>query len=484
MRQNLLKSIALTGALAGTAGLAVAQPVYNGDSGYYGQPDAGIPENTYSDGTYADVYQDPDQPEVEEGYVDTQQFEQPLAVHGRWVTVATYGRAWVPVGVAAGWRPYTLGHWVWTDYGWTWASDEPFGWATYHYGRWLFTADFGWVWLPGSVWAPAWVDWRFGGGYIGWAPLPPRHGFRFALRVSHFDHYAIPATYFNFCVERDFCEPHVHRHFVPRERNVTIINRTTNITNITVVNNHVVNKSVSVERIERARGQRIERLAVKPASKPGAAHVAGKELAVYRPAATSKRPPAPAAKSVGPVKPAVKNNAAAHNNAVTARAPAKVNNTSPKIAANNPAIRNNGPVRTATPASKLAAKPGVSSIRPVAPETSAPTLKNAASIRPKSAVPSATPKVNTAAPARNTIAVNRTSTPTVKPNIVKAPSAIRVAPKVQPRSLAASASHAAPKAAAVKPATASNHSSVSSSAAKNVQSTGSTAKKVQNKTVR
>ena len=31
----------------------------------------------------------------------------------------------------------------------------------------------GWVWVPGTVWAPAWVSWRYGGGYVGWAPLPP-----------------------------------------------------------------------------------------------------------------------------------------------------------------------------------------------------------------------------------------------------------------------------------------------------------------------
>jgi uncharacterized protein YraI len=37
-------------------------------------------------------------------------------------------------------RPYTVGRWVFTDrYGWMWASSEPFGWATYHYGRWGFS---------------------------------------------------------------------------------------------------------------------------------------------------------------------------------------------------------------------------------------------------------------------------------------------------------------------------------------------------------
>jgi hypothetical protein len=33
--------------------------------------------------------------------------------------------------------------------------------------------DTGWVWVPGSEWAPAWVSWRESDDYIGWAPLPP-----------------------------------------------------------------------------------------------------------------------------------------------------------------------------------------------------------------------------------------------------------------------------------------------------------------------
>ena len=100
-------------------------------------------------------------------------FGAPLAPYGEWVVVAHHGRVWRPRGVAVGWRPYYHGRWVWTDDGWFWDSDEPWGWATYHYGRWYADPAFGWVWVPGNTWAPAWVTWRFGGGAIGWAPLLP-----------------------------------------------------------------------------------------------------------------------------------------------------------------------------------------------------------------------------------------------------------------------------------------------------------------------
>ncbi|HEY5914086.1 MAG TPA: DUF6600 domain-containing protein [Verrucomicrobiae bacterium] len=103
----------------------------------------------------------------------TAEFNAPLAAHGTWVEVGSYGRCWRPGYVVVGWRPYCTGEWVWTDCGWYWSSDEPWGWACYHYGSWAYDAGFGWVWVPGVEWAPAWVSWRVGGGYIGWAPLPP-----------------------------------------------------------------------------------------------------------------------------------------------------------------------------------------------------------------------------------------------------------------------------------------------------------------------
>src|SRR5690349_17308645 len=103
----------------------------------------------------------------------TAEFETPLAAHGAWVQVESYGRCWHPAGVAVEWRPYCTGEWVWTDCGWYWQSDEPWGWACYHYGYWVLDPGYGWIWVPGIEWAPAWVSWRMGGGYIGWAPLAP-----------------------------------------------------------------------------------------------------------------------------------------------------------------------------------------------------------------------------------------------------------------------------------------------------------------------
>ena len=116
--------------------------------------------------------QEEEQPSVSFSY-----FFQALEPLGRWVVVDDYGSAWQPY-VAIGdpeWRPYTIVHWSYTDAGWTWLSDEEFGWATYHYGRWIKLDTLGWAWVPGYDWAPSWVSWRSSTDdeYMGWAPLPP-----------------------------------------------------------------------------------------------------------------------------------------------------------------------------------------------------------------------------------------------------------------------------------------------------------------------
>jgi len=160
-------------------------------------------------------------------------YEADLNPYGRWVNDDQYGRCWVPNDRPAGWEPYTVGHWDHSDYGWTWVAEGPevnWGVVTYHYGRWFPNSRYGWCWAPGSVWAPAWVAWREGNGYCGWCPLPPVVGDGFVVNTAVVDRYC-PADRFIFCEERFLGAPRVHEHIV--RNNVTIVNRTTNITNIT-----------------------------------------------------------------------------------------------------------------------------------------------------------------------------------------------------------------------------------------------------------
>lgn len=89
--------------------------------------------------------------------------------HGRWVFLTGIGWSWRPY-VAAGWRPYYNGRWHRRNHGLTWISYDPWGWGTYHYGRWAYDPGYGWVWVPGYGYSPAWVYWWHGSNYVGWAP--------------------------------------------------------------------------------------------------------------------------------------------------------------------------------------------------------------------------------------------------------------------------------------------------------------------------
>ncbi|HSD45769.1 MAG TPA: DUF6600 domain-containing protein, partial [Pyrinomonadaceae bacterium] len=102
-----------------------------------------------------------------------------LDYYGDWQNLDGYGYAWCPRGVDSGWMPYQSGYWM-TDYpyGPTWVSNEPWGYAPYHYGRWAFVGD-RWYWVPDNVrstpvYSPALVAFMpFGSNDIGWVPLGP-----------------------------------------------------------------------------------------------------------------------------------------------------------------------------------------------------------------------------------------------------------------------------------------------------------------------
>src|SRR5262245_54764686 len=212
------------------------------------------------------------------GNADVDFFYDALAPYGDWMEMQPYGWVWAPRSVDPDWRPYRDGHWVYTDYDWTWVADEPWGWAPFHYGRWALDSRYGWVWVPGSVWAPAWVSWRWGDDYAGWAPLPPD-----ANITSGPASFGIDPLAYNFVEARYLTEPVLVRHYIPPARNVTIVNVTRNVTNYTVVENRVVNQGVRLGDVEKATGRAVPRARIAEAAAPAPARVRGNEVAIYKP---------------------------------------------------------------------------------------------------------------------------------------------------------------------------------------------------------
>src|SRR6266513_1242873 len=180
-------------------------------------------------------------------------FYTKLEPHGAWLETADYGYVWQPrqAESSRSWRPYTNGRWVYTDAGWTWISEEPFGWATYHYGRWTRLRGIGWVWVPGQQWAPAWVSWRKSNDYVGWAPLPPEARFDQRTGIHNWsdNYYDIGPDQDCFVATREFGAQRAESTILPPEHNVAIVNQTTNVTNITYNNTTIVNEGPNYDEV-------------------------------------------------------------------------------------------------------------------------------------------------------------------------------------------------------------------------------------------
>ena len=196
--------------------------------------------------------------------------------------MSSYGYVWRPRHVAYGWRPYSYGHWVWTDYGWTWISDEEWGWIPFHYGWWGWDDDVGWFWVPGTTWGPAWVSWRYNDLYCGWAPLPPGYefeegvGFR-ALSIN------TPGRFWIFVQAPHFLDYDIRSRALPYERNMTIINNTTVYNNIHVRNDRVVNEGIGLNDIRRLTKRDVPRYTLRDVERPGQTRISGHEIQMYRP---------------------------------------------------------------------------------------------------------------------------------------------------------------------------------------------------------
>ena len=183
------------------------------------------------------------------GYAD-------LDEYGTWREEQQYGWIWAP-RVEIGWAPYHYGHWAWiAPWGWTWVDDAPWGFAPFHYGRWA-SVGAAWVWVPGPreirrpVYSPALVAWvggpRFNvglsvgigiGAAAAWFALGPGEVFMPAYHAS--------PRYFN---QVNVSNTNINRNVnITNVYNNVYVNKTTNITSVTYVNQNVNGAVAAVPR--------------------------------------------------------------------------------------------------------------------------------------------------------------------------------------------------------------------------------------------
>lgn len=175
-----------------------------------------------------------DQAEKSDGYAGTRpqltvgQFMHELSQHGEWFHLPDWGWTWQPHDIQPWWVPYTEGEWQASVDGPYWVSYKPYGWAVFHYGRWMEHDDFGWVWLPDTRWGPAFVCWRQGHGYVGWAPMPPQSPGDVGIASGECD---VDADAWSFILGKSAFERNVEHYIVPRARNANLAKVTKPLTN-------------------------------------------------------------------------------------------------------------------------------------------------------------------------------------------------------------------------------------------------------------
>ncbi len=160
-------------------------------------------------------------------------FGEALEPYGNWMRTREYGDVWKPrISNPKVWAPYTVGRWHYTELGWHFTSSEPWGWACYHYGRWVRYRTVGWCWVPGREWAPAWVSWRTSPRHIGWSPLPPAATWNRRSGIRHWadNLFNIGPSHYNFIRVEDFNTRNCYSSLVNRRQNASLMLSTNNVT--------------------------------------------------------------------------------------------------------------------------------------------------------------------------------------------------------------------------------------------------------------
>jgi hypothetical protein len=358
------------------------EDAYDGDDGYD------------DDGAYDDASA------IEEPYlgepVTLDRFRSDLSPYGRWVDTPEYGVVWIPYISSASWRPYSNGEWRYTRYGWTFISYDPWGGAPFHYGRWIFRARFGgWCWIPGYEWAPAWVSWRYGGGFIAWAPLGP-----VGISIGYYSTpglwLAVNGTHFHGRLH--------HRHFLPtRHVREVVFHRTRDY----APHHRHDSRGPSVDYVTRVTRRPVRTVEVRRAPQP-LASIRNENAPSVRAPAPSVRAPAPSVR--------------AHAPSVRAPAPS-VRAPAPSVRAPAPSVRAPAPRREAA----FGRAPSIRRDPPRAPTVQRDSPR-APSVRRD---PPRAPSVRRDPPRAPSVRRDPPRAPSVRRELQRPPS-MRHAPKMQP----------------------------------------------------
>jgi hypothetical protein len=177
-------------------------------------------------------------------------------------------------------KPYSNGQWINTEDGWYFKAPTPAEEITSHYGRWTQNDRLGWLWVPGRVWSPAWVDWRENDDYVAWTPVPP-HVYLSGSTLN------VPAiddeNKYVIIEKKNFTEPQLYKYMYLENKNKIMIKEMKKVDGVMIVNRTVINKGPEVSVIEKKTGKTIEKVKLNKSDNRNDVKYTSDAITVYAP---------------------------------------------------------------------------------------------------------------------------------------------------------------------------------------------------------
>lgn len=212
--------------------------------------------------------------------VTFQSFYDDLSPYGNWMDYPGYGQVWHP-RLEDDFRPYASnGNWVYSNEGWAWESNYNWGWAPFHYGRWLYDDMYGWIWLPGYEWSPAWVTWGSVDDYYAWAPLMPEVNINI-----QYNSWRPHNLYWNLCSRDHIYDRDLYKRIERPDRIHDFGNRVSIMNNFNTTRTHkqFYSRGPEVGDVERYTNRKINQVMMKPVNNVKQQQQQGNIFKVFRP---------------------------------------------------------------------------------------------------------------------------------------------------------------------------------------------------------
>jgi hypothetical protein len=145
----------------------------------------------------------------------------------------------------------------------------------------LYDDNYGWLWVPGYNWSPAWVTWGTVDNYYAWAPLMPE-----VNAATEYSSWRPHSFYWNVASRDHIYDRNISTVIERPETVVNVVNRITIVNNFTTTrsNNLHYSRGPEINDVQQFTKEKITPVSFKEVNKSEQVSHNGDVVNVYRPA--------------------------------------------------------------------------------------------------------------------------------------------------------------------------------------------------------